>query len=101
MKLSIKEKEKIKNQIINILAGEKEVQKIIIFGSFTTSDTPNDIDIAVFQKSNEQYLNLSMKYRKLMRELTETISFDIIPVHPNAKGHFLDDIETGEVIFER
>lgn len=101
MKLSIKEKEKIKNQIINLLSGEKEVQKIIIFGSFITSDTPNDIDIAVFQKSNEQYLNLSMKYRKLMRDLTDTISYDIIPVHPNAKGRFLDDIETGEVIFER
>ena len=101
MKLSIKQKEQIKNQIINSLAIEKEIHKIIIFGSFVTSDSPNDIDIAVFQKSNETYLPLSMKYRRLLRELINTIPYDIIPVQPDATGSFLNDIEAGEVIFER
>jgi uncharacterized protein len=86
MKLSLKKKEQIKSQIINSLANEKEIHKIIIFGSFVTSDSPNDIDIAVFQKSNETYLPLSMKYRRLLRELINTIPYDIMPVQPDAKG---------------
>ncbi len=101
MKLSQNQKEQIKNHIINSLDKEKEIQKIIIFGSFITSDSPNDIDIAVFQKSNETYLPLSMKYRKLLRELIKTIPYDIMPVQPDATGSFLEDIEAGEVIFER
>ena len=42
-----------------------------------------------------------MKYRKLMRELLNTISYDIIPVHLNATGSFLNEIEEGEIIYER
>ncbi len=101
MKVSKKQKEKIKAQIKNLLSNEQEIQKIIIFGSFVTSDTPNDIDIAVFQNSNDKYLPLSMKYRKLMRGMATTISYDIIPVQPDATGSFLEDIEAGEIIFER
>ncbi len=94
-------KEKIKYQIKNILSKEKEIQKIIIFGSFIDSETPNDIDIAVFQNSDEQYLGLSMKYRKLMRDLIAIIPYDIIPIKTTATGSFLNDIEAGEIIFER
>ena len=94
-------KEKIKFQIRNVLSKEKEIQKIVIFGSFIDSETPNDIDIAVFQNSNGQYLSLSMKYRKLMRDLITTIPFDIIPIKTTATGSFLSDIEAGEIIFER
>ena len=101
MKFSKKQKEKIKAQIKNILSNEKEVQKIIVFGSFINSNEPNDVDIAVFQDSKERYLKLSMKYRKLMRELLNTIPYDIIPLHLNATGNFLDVIEKGEIIFER
>ncbi len=101
MKLSKKQKEEIKIQIKNLLSHEQEIQKIIVFGSFIDSDTPNDIDIAVFQNSNSHYLALSMKYRKLIRELITKIPYDIIPIQPDAKGIFLKDIEAGEVIFER
>ena len=101
MKLSKKQKEKIKIQIKNKLSNEEEIQKIIVFGSFVNSNDPNDIDIAVFQSSNERYLDLSMKYRKLMRELITTIPYDIIPIQPNAAGSFLNDIEAGEIIYER
>ena len=101
MELSKKQKEKIKTQIKNKLSNEKEIQKIIVFGSFINSNNPNDIDIAVFQNSSEQYMTLSMKYRKLMRELIATIPYDIIPIQPNAAGSFLNDIETGEIIYER
>jgi len=101
MKISKKQKEKIKAQIKNLLSNEQEIQKIIIFGSFVTSDTPNDIDIAVFQNSNDKYLPLSMKYRKLMRGMASIIPYDIIPIQPDATGSFLKDIEAGEIIFER
>ena len=60
MKLSIKQKEQFKNQIINSLANEKEIHKIIIFGSFVTSDSPNDIDIATkVNQSITKYLKKS------------------------------------------
>ena len=101
MKLSKKQKKKIKVLIKNILSDEQEIQKIIVFGSFVNSNEPNDVDIAVFQSSKEHYLELSMKYRKLMRELLNTIPYDIIPLHLNATGSFLDEIEKGEIIFER
>ncbi len=101
MKISKKQKEEIKMQIKNLLSHEQEIQKIIVFGSFINSDTPDDVDIAVFQISNKPYLALSMKYRKLIRELITTIPYDIIPIQPNAKGVFLKNIEAGEIIFER
>jgi predicted nucleotidyltransferase len=98
---SNQQKEKIKNQICEKLSKEKEIQKIVLFGSFVQSDNPNDIDIAVFQTSNEKYLFLSMKYRKLIRSITKILPVDIIPLKLNNKGFFLDEIEAGEVIYER
>ncbi len=37
---------------------EKEVRKVVIFGSFLTRATPNDLDVAIFQDSDETYLPL-------------------------------------------
>jgi predicted nucleotidyltransferase len=99
--LTKQQKEIIKKQIKDILSNEKEVQKILIFGSFNRSDKPNDIDIAVFQNSKGGYLALSMKYRKLLRDLIKNIPYDVIPVHPDAQGSFLEYIKAGDVIFER
>ena len=99
--ISKQQKEFIKSQIRDILSNEQEVQKILIFGSFIKSDTPNDIDIAVFQNSKGGYLTLSMKYRKLLRTLIATIPFDVIPINPDAAGGFLDHIKDGDVIFGR
>lgn len=101
MKFSEKQKESIKIQIKKMLSNELEIQKIIVFGSFVNSNNPNDIDIAVFQNSRERYLDLSMKYRKLVRELITTIPYDIIPIQINASGSFLKDIEAGEIIYEK
>lgn len=99
--MKVSKKEEIKRQIKNILSKEQEIQKIIVFGSFINSEAPNDIDIAVFQSSDQHYLALSMKYRKLIREIIDNIPYDVIPIQPNATGSFLKDIQTGEVIFER
>ncbi|SLM31420.1 conserved hypothetical protein [Desulfamplus magnetovallimortis] len=100
-KLSINEKNMIKKRIKDILSSEEEVQKIVVFGSFLESDMPNDIDIAVFQNSSNDYLPLSMKYRRLLRGLLPTIPYDIVPIHFYAKGSFLEHIKTGDIIFER
>ena len=78
-----------------------EIEKIILFGSFVTSRTPNDIDIAIFQKSNDNYLTLSMKYRKALREISKLIPLDIVPVKSNSNGAFLKEIEEGKIIYEK
>lgn len=101
MTVSNRQKEIIKSQIREKLSKEQEIQKIVVFGSFINSNNPNDIDIAVFQNSNEKYLPLSMKYRKLVRDISKILPIDIIPLRINAKGTFLNEIETGEIIYEK
>jgi predicted nucleotidyltransferase len=96
------EKERIKNEIVHCLKGESEIIKIIIFGSFLTADTPNDIDVAVQQDSNEPYLPLALKYRKKIRPVAKQIPVDIIPLRTgNFQGVMADEISHGVVIYER
>lgn len=101
MTITKSQKELIKRQIRANLSKEREIQKIVIFGSFVHSDNPNDIDVAVFQNSNEKYLPLALKYRKLVRDVSIIIPIDIFPLKANAKGAFLSEVETGETIYER
>jgi uncharacterized protein len=96
-----KEKNHIKYQLKEALSKENEISKIIIFGSFLKTNEPNDIDVAVFQNSKELYLKLSMKYRKLTREIAKILPVDIIPLKANSSGNFLNEITAGEVIYER
>lgn len=101
MSISKDRKEFIKAQIRNKLRNEKEIAKIVLFGSFLSSESPNDIDVAVFQDSNEKYLPLALKYRKLVREIAKILPVDVIPLKARAKGAFLREIEAGETIYER
>jgi len=101
MNISNLQKQLLRSQIVEKLSTEREIQKIVLFGSFVTSEAPSDIDIAVFQDSDEKYLTLSMKYRKLMRDITKIISVDVLPVKQSATGSFLSEIESGETIYER
>lgn len=96
-----KERSYIKEKLRETLSKEKEVSKIIVFGSFLKSKNPNDIDVAVFQNSQEKYLNLSLKYRKMTRDIAKIIPLDIFPINENSKGIFLNEINYGEVIYER
>jgi len=92
----------LKKQIVASLKGESEIKKIIIFGSFNKSDSPNDLDIAVVQSSSENYLTLALKYRKLIRRVSREIAIDIFPIlEKNNNNFFLTEIESGEVIYER
>jgi predicted nucleotidyltransferase len=102
MVATVEQKEKIKRDLAARLSREKEVCKVIVFGSFVTSPTPNDLDVAVFQDSDEAYLTLAMKYRRLLRPIADQIPIDVIPVRPNAgASQFLAEIYRGEVIYER
>jgi predicted nucleotidyltransferase len=102
MTLSNFEKEKIKERIVEKLRSEKEIMKIVIFGSFLTDDEPNDIDLAVFQTSKDNYLSLALKYRKAIRDISKKIPIDVLPLTAKKTNDFIFNVlENGEVIFER
>ncbi len=92
----------LKKELIKSLSSEKEIKKIILFGSYLHSESPNDIDVAIIQDSNEGYLQLAMKYRKLTRAIAKKIPLDIIPIRVDTPHNFfLSEIEAGETIYER
>ena len=101
MLLTLQDKLQIKQDVVVALRDEREIRKIVIFGSFTTSNHPNDIDIAIFQDSNQTYLPLAMKYRRLLRSVAPDIPVDVVPVRPHpVPCAFLDEILKGETIYE-
>ncbi len=79
----------------------EEIRKIIIFGSFFNTKEPNDIDVAIVQNSHNNFLTLSLKYRKALRELSKKIPLDIVPLKQNFQGSFSKEIESGQVIYEK
>jgi len=89
------------NTIKEKLSQFSEVNKVILFGSFVKSNNPNDIDIAVVQNSNDNFLTLSLKYRKVLRELSKTIPLDIVPIKADTNGVFLEEINKGQIVYER
>lgn len=95
-------KQQLISDIRNCLQGEKEIQKIIIFGSFFKDEQPEDLDIAIMQDSDASYLDLAMKYRKQTRSVSRQIPLDIIPINCKTKNDpFIKEIEKGEIIYER
>jgi uncharacterized protein len=95
-------KERLKREIIEQLIEFPEIQKVVIFGSFLFSDEPNDLDIAVFQDSDENYYPLAMKYRKKLRSIANRIPIDVVPIRKNPENAtFLKEIENGEILYER
>src|SRR4030042_776766 len=100
--ISENEKQNLKRELAGCLKTEKEIRRIVIFGSFLNSPYPHDIDVAVFQDSTDQYLTLAMKYRKRTRDIARVIPLDIIPIRNDASSGFLmDEIKQGEIIYER
>jgi predicted nucleotidyltransferase len=92
----------LKSKIVDLLKGQNEIERIIIFGSFNKSESPNDLDIAVVQNSSENYLTLALKYRKLVRDVSKEIAIDIFPVlNKTENSFFKNEVESGEVIYAR
>jgi predicted nucleotidyltransferase len=96
------QKQLVMRQLVNSLETEKEIYRIVVFGSFVNSDDPHDLDVAVFQDSDEKYLPLAMKYRRKTRDIARMIPLDILPLKAGVQGEaFMDEIDCGEVIYER
>ena len=96
------QKQSLKQELASCLKAEPEVCRIVIFGSFLNASEPHDVDVAVFQDSDEKYLPLAMKYRRKTRDIANRIPLDIIPLRADAQGgFFMDEIRQGEVIYER
>lgn len=96
------EKEKLKQELVECLRSEKEITRIVIFGSFITSSHPNDMDVAVFQDSTEGYLPLAAKYQLKTRKVAKKLPLDIIPLKSNVTDDpFLWEVNQGEVVYER
>ncbi|MBI2423318.1 MAG: nucleotidyltransferase domain-containing protein [Candidatus Hydrogenedentes bacterium] len=94
-------KSALKRRLAACLAPAVEVRKVVVFGSFLSAEKPNDMDVAVFLDRAGEYLPLALKYREMTQELAKSIPLDIIPVRPDASGTFLEEINRGEVIYER
>jgi hypothetical protein len=102
MRLNAQEKNILKRELVDCLRTEKEVQKIVVFGSFFYSDNPHDLDVAVFQDSTEPYLPLALKYRQKTRPIARRIPLDILPLKSwILDAPFLAEVAKGEVVYER
>ena len=100
MTLTLDSKEKIKREVVNGLKDQPEITRIVLFGSFLTSLAPNDLDLAIFQNSKEKYMTLAVKYRKCLDNIARTIALDVIPIKVGASGLFMNEINSGEVLYE-
>ena len=102
MLLSKKQKDDLTKELVACLSTDQMVKKIVVFGSFIKSDNPVDLDVAVFQESNDGYLPLAMKYRRAVRTITSKISIDIFPVKQNvADSQFMAEINSGVTVYEK
>jgi predicted nucleotidyltransferase len=102
MLLTEQEKKSIKKELVDSLCHEPEISKIVVFGSFLVSSDPHDLDVAVFQTSNQSYLPLALRYRKITRSIASRIALDILPIREGVKDSvMLESIFKGEVIYER
>jgi len=102
MTWSQSKREEVKHEVAALLRGEPEVRRVVVFGSFLSRSDPNDLDVAIFQDSNESYLPLAVKYRRLLRPVAAIIPLDVIPVRARIPGgQLVWEIERGEVVYER
>ncbi len=79
MKFTAKQKERLKRELISCLVSEKEIKKIIVFGSFLHSNNPNDIDVAIFQDSTYSAFLKNVILRELATEESRlSIQFSVV-----------------------
>ena len=102
MMFNVEQKAEIKRKVADCFKEEKEVRKVVLFGSFLDKTDPHDLDVAVFQDSGEDYLSLAIKYRRLVRPVAVHVPIDVVPLRVDAdEGTFLGEIAKGEVIYEK
>ncbi len=102
MVLSREARESLKKEIAACLAEFPEVRRVVVFGSFVTSDNPHDLDIAVFEDSDDDYYSLAVKYRRSLRSVADKIPLDVVPLRRRPQqASFLREVDRGEVLYDR
>jgi predicted nucleotidyltransferase len=101
--MTFADKENMKRELVAALAGDQQVEKIVIFGSFTKTANPHDMDVAVFCDSQDDYLTLALAFRKKLRTLARTIPIDLLPITMpyDPASVFFQEINEGEVVYEK
>lgn len=100
--LETQDRARITDQLVESLRMEPEIRRIVIFGSFLKSESPHDLDVAIYQESDEDYLTLAMKYRRKTRDIARRIPVDIVPLrYGSTDTLFLAEIEAGNTVYER
>jgi predicted nucleotidyltransferase len=101
--MAIIDKYALRQDLVTALRVDEQVEKIVIFGSFNNSSSPNDMDVAVFCDSKDDYLTLALALRKKLRKLSRIIPIDLLPIaipyDPSAL--FIQEINKGEVVYEK
>lgn len=97
------DKAQLKHDLVAALMVDEHVEKIIIFGSFTRTSNPHDMDVAVFCNSKDDYLTLALALRKRLRSLSRIIPIDLLPIAIpyDPAAVFLQEINKGEVVYEK
>jgi len=97
------DKLKIRRQLQSVFTDDDKVEKIVVFGSFISSESPHDMDVAVFCNSSDDYLSLALALRKKLRGISSIIPIDLVPIalpyDPSAA--FMQEINKGEVVYEK
>jgi predicted nucleotidyltransferase len=103
MQTVILNKEQLKRDLATALADDISVEKVVVFGSFISSDEPHDMDIAVFCNSTADYLTLALAYRRKLREIARIIPLDVLPIPLpcDSDSLFFREINKGEIIYEK
>jgi len=95
------QKQQITRAIVEAIKDEPDIHKIIVFGSFLSSETPGDIDIAVLGQFPHGYLEAATRLRKKLRHVAKMLPVDIVPILEDAPpNQFVREIVQGEVLYE-
>ena len=103
MRTTFLDKAQLKQDLVTALADDVLVEKVVIFGSFNSSDDPHDMDIAVFSTSTADYLTLALAYRRRLREIARIIPLDVLPIPLpcDPDSPFFGEINKGETVYEK
>ena len=99
------------NEIIQKLAGQIDLEKIVLFGSQVTGKTDeySDLDILIIAPSQERPLDRRLRVRRLLHELDKSIGLDILFYTPEEVEKFQDHpssflhhvLTTGVTVYDR
>jgi predicted nucleotidyltransferase len=99
------------NEIIQDLAGQIDLEKIVLFGSQVTGKTDeySDIDILIIAPSQERPLDRRLRVRRLLHDLNKRIGLDILFYTPEEADIFRKEpssflrqiLDTGVVIYDK